>query len=76
MVLQNEDKLEERGIVDKSDRKGAEDFVNATYGDNYLYSRDISFGEANVQGIPVNAFEDDPFIEALLTSSGAVDDGL
>ena len=79
MVLQNEDKYEERGITKyatRPDIRGAEDFVNRTYGDSYLYSRDVSFGEANVQGIPVNAFEDDPFIEALLTGSGAVDDGL
>ena len=79
MVLQNEDKYEERGITKyatRPDIRGAEDFVNRTYGDSYLYSRDISFGEANVQGIPINVFEDDPFIEALLTGSGAVDDGL
>ena len=75
-VLENKDEFENRGIKSAKDKEGAEAFVNKFYGAGYLYSEDTTFATATIQSIPINVFEDDPYIEALIKGGGAIDKDL
>ena len=76
-VLQNEDQFEARGILDASDTEAALKFVKANYGDGYLYSYKKDQGPASMQVIPIDVFaEEDPYIDALLAGSDAIDENL